>query len=70
MPAVSKKQRVAIAIAEHNPGKLYKRNSGLRAMSQQQLHDFTSTSARGLPVKKPVKPSAINSVFARRRRGQ
>ena len=42
-PAVSRKQRVAMAIAEHEPGKLYKRNRGLKKMSKSQLHDFAST---------------------------
>ena len=51
MPAESKDQRVAMAIAEHNPGKLYKRNRGLLKMSKKQLHDFASTSEFGLPKK-------------------
>ena len=42
MPAVSDVQRMAMAIAEHAPGKLYKRNRGLLAMSQTQLHDFAA----------------------------
>lgn len=42
-PAVSAKQREAMAIAEHEPGKLYKRNRGLKKMSKSQLHDFAST---------------------------
>lgn len=42
MPAVSEKQRVAMAIAEHEPGKLYKRNAGMLKMSRQDLHDFAS----------------------------
>lgn len=36
-----------MAIAEHNPSKLYKRNSGMAKMSHAQLHDFAST--KGLP---------------------
>jgi hypothetical protein len=42
MPSVSEKQRIAMAIAEHNPSKLYKRNKGLTKMSHQQLHEFAS----------------------------
>ncbi len=43
MPAKSVAQRQAMAIAEHHPGKLYKKNRGLLKMSHQQLHDFAST---------------------------
>lgn len=43
MPAVSDAQRKAIAIAEHNPNKLYARNKGLLKMSPQDMHDFAST---------------------------
>jgi len=42
MPAVSEKQRVAAAIAEHEPEKLYKRNKGLKKMTKKQLHDYAS----------------------------
>lgn len=52
MPAVSKKQRRAMAIAKHHPGKLYKRNRGLLGMSQEQLHEFASTKEKKLPKKK------------------
>lgn len=51
MPAVSKDQQAATAIAEHNPSKLYKKNSGLLKMSKSQLHDFASTKTAGLPRK-------------------
>ncbi len=40
-----------MAIAEHHPEKLYKRNRGLLKMSKQQLHDFASTKEKGLPKK-------------------
>lgn len=43
MPSVSKKQRTAMAIAEHQPGKLYKRNRSMAKMTKKQLHDFAST---------------------------
>lgn len=51
MPAVSRDQRIAMAIAEHDPSKLDKRNRGLLKMSHQQLHDFAATSETGLPKK-------------------
>lgn len=44
MPAVSNKQRIAIAIAEHSPDKLYAKNKGMLNMSQDQMHDFASTN--------------------------
>jgi hypothetical protein len=51
MPAKSEKQREAIAIAEHSPEKLYKRNEGILGMSHKQMHDFASTKglAKGRP---------------------
>ena len=49
MPAKSKKQRIAMAIAEHHPEKLYKRNKGLKKMSKKQLHEFATTKEKGLP---------------------
>ena len=42
MPAVSEKQRKAMAIAEHHPEELYDRNKSLLKMSHNQLHDFAS----------------------------
>ena len=36
-----------MAIAEHKPDQLYKRNRGLLSMSKDQLHDFAAT--KGLP---------------------
>lgn len=52
MPSVSVAQRQAMAIAEHQPGKLHKRNRGLLQMSKRQLHDFASTKEKGLPQRK------------------
>lgn len=52
MPAVSVHQRVAMAIAEHHPDKLYKKNRGLLKMSHKQLHEFAATSEKDLPEKK------------------
>ena len=55
MPAKSKKQRRAIAIAEHSPSKLYKRNRGLLKMKKSDMHEFASTKEKGLPRKKKRK---------------
>jgi len=52
MPAKSKAQRQAMAIAEHHPEKLYARNKGLKEMSKEQLHEFAATKEKGLPKKK------------------
>jgi hypothetical protein len=49
MPAVSRKQQQAMAIAEHDPDKLLPKNQGLLKMSKSQLHDFASTKTKGLP---------------------
>ena len=49
MPAVSKAQQKAMAIAEHAPDKLYKRNRGLLGMSREKLSEFASTKRKGLP---------------------
>lgn len=49
MPAKSVAQRQAIAIAEHDPDKLYSRNKGLLSMSKSDMHDFASTKQTGLP---------------------
>jgi len=52
MPAVSKKQQIAMAIAEHEPEKLYAQNKGMLNMTQSQLHDFAATKRSGLPQSK------------------
>lgn len=60
MPSVSQDQQKAMAIAEHDPSKLYKRNKGLLGMNHKQLHDFASTPDKGLPKKaKPMMGGAI-----------
>jgi len=41
MPAKSEKQRKMMAIAEHQPKKLYKRNKSVLKMDKEQLHDFS-----------------------------
>ena len=50
MPAVSKKQQIAMAIAEHHPEELNEKNKGLLSMSHKQLHDFASTPRKHLPM--------------------
>ncbi len=49
MPAESKAQRIATAIAEHHPEDLNPENKGLAKMTHKQLHDFASTPEKGLP---------------------
>ena len=48
-PASSKKQRRLMAIAEHAPKKLFKKNKGLLKMGKAKLHDFAKTKEKGLP---------------------
>lgn len=55
MPALSIRQRRAMAIAEHHPSKLEAKNRGLLKMSHKELHDFASTPESGLPEKKRKK---------------
>lgn len=52
MPAKSKAQRKAMAIAEHRPKELFAENKGLAKMSQSQLHDFAATKESKLPAHK------------------
>ncbi len=49
MPAESQAQQRAMAIAEHSPSKLFARNKDLKKMKPGALHDFASTSRKGLP---------------------
>ena len=62
MPAVSRAQQIAMAIAKNNPSKLYARNRGMLAMSPNQLHDYAATPRKGLPahVKQMAKVLAKN----------
>jgi hypothetical protein len=57
MPATSQKQEQAMAIAEHEPGKLYGRNKGMLSMSKGQLHDFAATPRKGLPKRSTKRAS-------------
>ena len=52
MPAKSVKQRRLMAIAEHHPEKLYKKNKGVAKMSKKELHEYATTSEKHLPKEK------------------
>lgn len=51
MPATSKAQQQLMAIAEHEPGKLYPENKGVAKMGKEELHKFAATPTKGLPKK-------------------
>ena len=51
MPAKSKKQQIAMAIAEHHPEELFERNKAMLSMTHKQLHEFASTKRKKLPNK-------------------
>lgn len=40
MPSKSQSQRKLMAMAEHNPEKVYAKNKGVLKMTKTQLHDF------------------------------
>ena len=50
-----------MSIAEHDPSKLYGRNSGMLQMSKAQLHDYAATPRTGLPKK--VKPPKVRGAL-------
>lgn len=60
MPAVSRNQQVAAAIAEHEPEKLYTRNRGMLSMGKNELSKFAST--KGVEKKK----SPYRSIFEKK----
>lgn len=47
MPSVSNKQRTMMAIAAHEPQKLYKRNRGVLSMTKEQLREFSTKKKKG-----------------------
>jgi len=49
MPAKSIAQRKLMAIAEHYPDKVYRRNESVKEMSKKQLKEFAETIERKLP---------------------
>ncbi len=55
MPSESKSQRRLIAAAEHGAN-FPKAKAIRRSMTHQQMHDFASTSERGLPERKKKHP--------------
>jgi hypothetical protein len=61
MPAVSKKQRQAMAIAEKVKSGEMKAKPGspsaemAKSMTHEQLHDFAATKEKGLPAHKKKK---------------
>ena len=67
MPAESKKQQIAMAIAEHAPSKLFGRNKGLLKMSHSQLHDFAATPRKNLPESAPKKSTLKHRMFSKKR---
>jgi len=66
VPAESKAQRIAMAIAEHHPEDLYEKNKGLADMTHKQLHEFASTPEKGLPQHVHKKASYSHAREARR----
>lgn len=64
MPAVSKAQRRAMAIALNAPRSLKPQNRSLRKMTDRQLRDFASTPEQGLTQKAPAAGS-IREVTSR-----
>ena len=60
MPAVSKRQRRAMAVAEHHPEMLYAKNKGMAEMSKRELHKFASTKEKGLPSKRKKNMSGMS----------
>lgn len=53
MPALSKAQQRLMAIAEHDPDKVYPENQGVLKMKKSQLHDFAKTERKSLPARAP-----------------
>jgi hypothetical protein len=49
MPSTSKAQQALMAIAEHEPEKLKKKNRGILRMTHKQLDEFASTPTKKLP---------------------
>jgi hypothetical protein len=59
-----------MAIAEHNPSKLFKKNRGLLKMSKKQLHDFATTQTSTLPKRVgPQRESNIGDWMSNRKDG-
>ena len=55
-----------MAIAEHEPGKLYKRNKGVLSMGKSKLSEFASVKERGMPskVKRHLKRKGLSRNYS------
>lgn len=57
MPAKSKAQRRMMALVEHHPEMLYKKNKSAMnrffgfSMSKEEMHKYAATKEKGLPAK-------------------
>lgn len=65
MPSTSEKQRVAMAIAEHEPSKLYKRNKGMSKMTHQQLHEYAMKVGKTKSINKKKKKTNAYANYLR-----
>ena len=52
MPAQSQAQQKLMAMAEHDPKSVSKKNRAVLKMSAKQLHEFAATKRGGLPKHK------------------
>jgi hypothetical protein len=50
-----------MAIAEHNPSAVSKKNRGVLRMSHQQLHDFAATKRKRLPEHKGPRKANVKN---------
>ena len=55
MPAESEKQRKLMAMALHNPSKVYSKNRGVLEMNQSQLREFSHERGIGGAGSSPCK---------------
>jgi phage gpG-like protein len=67
MPAVSKAQQQAAAIAEHEPSKAKGAAKQMaKSMSKEQLHHFAATKVKDKPEHKEEKKASIRAVLYKR----
>ncbi len=57
MPSVSVPQRRLMGLALHHPEKVRPENRGVLSMSKSDLHDFASTSEKGLRRRRGKMPN-------------
>jgi hypothetical protein len=55
MPAKSVAQRRLMAMAEHHPEMINEKNRGVIEMGKEKLHEYASTTEKGLPKHKKKK---------------